>query len=194
MIEGVWQPSPERLQTCYDESVRLTKLVRDLENLARTENNVLHLNKTPLLLEGAIKKTVSGFEAELKKKNITVSISGNCPPVSADPDRIQQVMLNLLSNAVKYSNDGGSIVIKLSDDEHLAVFSIEDEGIGIPEEEVPFIFERFYRVDKSRNRLTGGSGLGLAIVRSIVEAHGGTVKAESILNKGSIFTVALPKI
>lgn len=192
MIEGVWQPTAERLQACYDEASRLAKLVYDLENLARTENGILHLKKTEVLLNDAIKHVVSNFEAELKSKNLTVSVTGNNVTVFADKDRIHQVFVNLMSNAVKYSSDGGSIRIGIIDSGEEAKICVEDNGIGIPEDELPYIFERFYRADKSRNRLTGGSGLGLAIVKSIVEAHGGSVLADSHVNRGTIITVTLP--
>jgi signal transduction histidine kinase len=103
------------------------------------------------------------------------------------------VLVNLISNAVKYTPDGGEIRITLSDTDDSVVFNIRDSGIGIPEAEIPYIFERFYRADKSRNRNTGGSGIGLAIVKSVVSAHGGTVDVESRLNEGSNFIIKLPK-
>jgi len=192
MIEGVWQPTPERLQTCYDEASRLVKLVEDLESLARTENGLLQLKKTKVSLADVIRHVLTSYETDLKSKNLSVSLAGNDVTVLADRDRVSQILVNLLSNAIKYSREGGSIRINIARTDKEAKITVEDDGPGIPEDELPHIFERFYRADKSRNRLTGGSGLGLAIVRSIAEAHGGSVFAESHEGSGTIITVLLP--
>jgi two-component system, OmpR family, sensor histidine kinase BaeS len=193
MIEGVWEPTRERLEGCYDEMERLSNLVSDLESLAKVESNNLILNKTEISLRELAEKVLGSYEREFTDKNLSVEVSGNCSDIPADRDRISQVLINLISNAVKYTPEGGKIVITLSDTEDSAVFHIQDNGIGIPEEEIPLIFERFYRADKSRNRNTGGSGIGLAIARSIITAHGGTIGVDSRLNKGSNFMVMLPK-
>ena len=103
------------------------------------------------------------------------------------------MITNLLSNAIKYSIDNGKIDIIIKETANTVIFKIKDNGLGIPEDELPFIFERFYRTDKSRNRKTGGSGLGLAIVKSIVEAHDGKINVESQIDKGSCFEIILPK-
>lgn len=194
LIEGVWEPTTERLQSCYDEMARISKLVYDLENLAKVESNNLKLDKTQINLLDLSGKMIGNFETELKNKNLNFAVIGGCPDILADKDRINQVLMNLISNAVKYTPDGGEIRITISETEDSAVFSIEDNGTGIPEEEVPHIFERFYRADKSRNRMTGGSGIGLAIVKSIVTAHGGSVDVQSRLGKGSCFMITLPKM
>ncbi len=193
ILEGVWEPTRERLESCYDEMSRLGNLVSDLENLARIESDNLKLNKTEISLRELTYRTLGSFEKELKDKNLIVTVEGNCSPIPADGDRISQVLINLVSNAVKYTPDGGKIRITLSDSEKSVLFHIQDTGIGIPEEEMSYIFERFYRADKSRNRNTGGSGIGLAIVKSIVFAHGGAIEVESRLNEGSSFIVSLPK-
>jgi signal transduction histidine kinase len=193
IIEGVWQPTPHRLSSCYEEIERIGKLVQDLENLARVESDNLKLDKTAVNLGELTEKTVRNLEAEVSDKKLSVSIVGNCPDIWADRGRIQQVLLNLLSNAVKYTPPGGTIRVVLSETEEAALLMVEDNGIGISQEELPLIFERFYRADKSRNRTSGGSGIGLAIVRSIVTAHGGKVTVESRLDQGSRFQVELPK-
>lgn len=193
IIEGVWEPTSERLQSCYDELTRISKIVVDLENLAKVESNNLKLNKTQISLLDLSSKMISNFEAELKNKNLELTVVGDCPDIFADMDRMNQVLMNLISNAVKYTPDGGAIRIAISETEDSVILSIEDNGAGIPEDEIPYIFERFYRADKSRNRMTGGSGIGLAIVKSIVKAHDGTVIVESRLNKGSCFMIMLPK-
>lgn len=193
LVEGVWEPTTERLQSCYDEMTRICKLVNDLDRLAKMEGDNLKLNKSPVNLLALINKVVLNFETELKNKNLKITVVGNCPQILADQDRISQVLTNLLSNAIKYTPENGTIKITLHEKETHVVLSVEDNGIGISKNELPFIFERFYRADKSRNRMTGGSGIGLAIVKSIVLAHGGAVDVESRLDKGSCFKVTLPK-
>lgn len=193
MIEGVWEPTAERLQSCHEEISRISTLVRDLERLAKVESENLKLEKTKVSLSEVVQKAINTFETDINQKNLNVTIKGRCADIPADRDRIDQVVINLLSNAVKYTSQNGNINITLSETADDAIFSIKDDGIGIPIDEQPFIFERFYRADKSRNRLTGGSGIGLAIVKSIAAAHGGTVAVQSELNHGSCFTMTLPK-
>jgi signal transduction histidine kinase len=193
MIEGVWEPSLERLESCNDEIKRIGSLVSDLEKLQKIESEKLKLNKSEVSLAEVIHKAVKSFEVRIQEEKLEVSVSGSCSAIHADADRISQVVVNLLSNAIKYSNPGGTIHIRLFDKGLYSGFSITDTGIGIPENELPLIFERFYRADKSRDRKTGGSGLGLAIVKSIVEAHGGKITVESKPNQGSCFEVLLPK-
>ncbi len=193
MTEGVWEPSPERLQSCYDEVMRMGKLVGDLEKLTKIESENLKLVKKRINLYELIKKMVANFEVELDNKNLKVNIDGPDIDLVADQDRLGQVIRNLLSNAIKYSKADSEIYIGLFDNEYRAGFYVEDKGSGIPEEELPYIFERFYRADKSRNRATGGAGIGLAIVKSIVTAHDGRVTVESAIDVGSKFTVILPK-
>ena len=193
MVEGIWEPTRERLESCYEEMSRIGNLVSDLERLARIESSNLKLDKTELDLKTLSLKILKSFEKELTNKNLKTEVNGSCSLIKADSDRLSQVLVNLISNAVKYTPSGGQIIITLSDNENSVVFNIRDNGIGIPKVEIPFIFERFYRADKSRNRSTGGSGIGLAIVKSIVTAHGGTVEVDSRLNEGSSFTITLPK-
>lgn len=193
MIDGVWEPTVERLESCNDEVKRIGSLVSDLEKLQKIDRGNIELNKTEINLSDIIKKVVKSFDITLKDKNLTISLNGDCTNILADADRISQVVINLLSNAVKYSSADSNISIDVFENTHSVGFIIKDNGIGVPEDELPFIFERFYRADKSRNRYTGGSGLGLAIVKSIVEAHGGEISVKSKINVGSSFEVALPK-
>ncbi len=193
MLEGFWEPTSERMQSCYDETVRISKLVYALESLARIESDTLQLNKEQLSVHLLIRKVIAGFEGELTRKAIKLEVLGSETEVTADRDRLQQVLVNLLSNAIKYTETEGYIRIEVSETQNSVSISVKDNGIGIPEEDMPYIFERFYRADKSRNRATGGSGIGLTIVKAIVEAHGGRVLAESRLQEGSSFTVVLPK-
>ncbi|HWT73526.1 MAG TPA: ATP-binding protein [Mobilitalea sp.] len=193
MTEGVWDASPERLQSCYEEVIRIGKLVGDLESLAKLEGENLKLNKQRMDLYAVIDRTVQSFSAETADKGLQVALLGPHTELLADQDRIKQVIVNLFTNAVKYSKEGSSINIEVFETKDIAGFHISDTGIGISKEELPYIFERFYRADKSRNRSTGGTGIGLTIVKSIVEAHGGRVSVDSKLNEGSTFTVTLPK-
>ena len=193
MMEGIWEPSRERLHSCYEEIQRISKLVFDLENLAKVESQVLKLNKTSVDLYSIVATICAGFEIEAKNKKITLTIKGNSCYATVDEDRIKQVIYNLLSNAVKYTQEGGQITIQVKDNQDCVNIIVEDNGIGIPKEELRFIFERFYRADKSRNRKTGGAGIGLAIVKSIVQAHGGITLVKSEIDKGSQFIVTLPK-
>jgi signal transduction histidine kinase len=167
-------------------------LVRDIESLAKVESGNLKLDKAPVNLRELAEKTLRSFETEAADKKLRLSVEGSCPEIGADRDRIRQVLVNLLSNAVKYTPPGGAIRIVLSERDDSVLLAVEDNGIGIPEEELPLIFERFYRADKSRNRMSGGSGIGLAIVRSIVTAHGGKVEAGNRSGGGSRFQVSLP--
>ena len=193
MTEGVWEASPERLESCYDEALRIGKLVGDLEKLAKIESENLKLNKKEIILNEIIERTISNFQTELQSKKIEVEVTGPLVSLLADQDRIRQVIVNLISNAIKYSGDESKISVELFETRETAGFIVKDNGIGIDKEELPYIFERFYRADKYRNRSTGGSGIGLTIAKSIIEAHGGKVIAESEQNRGSKFTITLPK-
>jgi signal transduction histidine kinase len=193
MIEGLWEASPERLKSCHEEVLRLGKIVADLENLERSDRNNIELNKTNSdMLELA--KTVCGnFESEIAHKNQHIEVIGESSLISVDKDRMCGVITNLMSNAVKYTPRGGKIIVSVRDGSEYTLLSVEDNGNGIPENELPFVFERFYRADKSRNRDTGGAGIGLAIVKSIVMSHRGTVTAANLKESGCIFEVRIPK-
>jgi signal transduction histidine kinase len=193
MSDGIWEATTERLQSCQEEVSRIGKLVGDLERLTKIESENLKLDKSEVDLYSLIEKTIKSFEAEIKDKRLKVSVGGANPVLIADYDRLKQVAVNLLSNSIKYSGTDKTIHFEIFNTRDTAGFVIRDKGTGIPKEELPYIFERFYRADKSRNRATGGSGIGLTIVKAIVEAHGGRVTVESEINEGSAFTVTLPK-
>lgn len=193
MLEGVWEPTPERLSGCHEEILRLGNLVADLGRLAKVEGDNLKLQKQQTDLLEIAKAAFETLEAEGAKKELTMSVGGESSVISADRSRMLQVMINLLSNAVKYTPEGGSISIQVSDAPGEGCIRVKDNGIGIPEKELALIFERFYRTDKSRSRKTGGAGIGLTIAKSIVAAHGGTITVSSKVNEGSCFTVTIPK-
>lgn len=192
MIDGIWEPSKERLLSCHEEITRINKLVGDLEQLTKFESDNLVLNKSDFDSAVLIKKTLANFETEFSLKNISVDLEVKPCTLHADRDKITQVLINLISNAIKFTLNNGTIKIRTSLSKDALHIYIEDNGIGIDPSEQALIFERFYRTDQSRTRLTGGSGIGLTIVKSIVEAHYGTVELKSEVGKGSQFIVTLP--
>lgn len=192
IIEGVWEPTPERLQNCYDELERISKLVSDLERLKQMENENLKLDKTRENLLELVQAVMKNFEIQMESKNLRPVVTGEDVFACIDRNRMQQVITNLISNAVKYSNENGTIRVRIEKNADMASIQVQDEGIGIPEKDLPLIFERFYRTDKSRNRRTGGAGIGLTIAKAIVQAHGGKIMAESKQGIGSTFTVIFP--
>lgn len=190
MRDGIWQPSKERLESCNEDVTRITRLVSDLEKLTKYESEKLTLNKTQFNISDVIKSVVINLEKEYKSKEITVNYDKNKINVLADKDKITQVIINILTNAIKYNNVGGNIEITVENN-NKTIIKFKDNGIGISEEDLPYIFERCYRVDKSRNRSTGGSGIGLAICKAIVEAHDGKINVSSKLGYGTTIIVEL---
>ncbi|MDR0862634.1 MAG: HAMP domain-containing histidine kinase [Oscillospiraceae bacterium] len=176
MAAGALAPTTERLNDCYGEIQRLGKLVADLESLAKTESELHRLTLEPVDLLDLVREVFG-------------TASGERVTVSADRERMLQVLTNLRSNAEKYGNGGIDVTVKSNG--KYGEIAVRDDGIGISAEDLPHVFERFYRADKSRTRSTGGAGIGLAIVAAIVAAHGGAVVAESALGEGSTFTVRL---
>lgn len=193
MIEGIWEPTKVRLQSCHEEINRITKLVKDLESLAEVEQNNLISHKTLINLLEIVTTISNNLEMDIFNKKLDFTVLGQVPCILADKDRISQAILNLLSNAIKYTPENGHINVVLIEKKNSVELMIEDDGIGISKADQPFIFERFYRAEKSRNRKTGGAGIGLAIVESIINAHNGQIRVESELNKGSKFIIDLPK-
>jgi signal transduction histidine kinase len=131
------------------------------------------------------------LEPLIEDRGVTLTVHGEAPKVLGDVDRLQQVVANLVDNASRIVGPGGRVDVELSAEPKLAVLSVTDDGPGVPEEDLPRLFDRFYRADTSRTRTSGGAGLGLAIVRAIVRAHGGTIEAQN-LEHGSRFVVRLP--
>ncbi len=192
ILDEVWEPTKDQLQSCYEELGRISGIISDLEKLRQMEAENMNLELEPVNLLELAQAVETAFEPDLKKKKLTCEVSGEAAAVMGDQRRLHQVIFNLVSNAVKYSTEGGSIQIRVKQEKHKAVLIVEDQGIGMAEEELPLIFERFYRTDLSRSRKTGGAGIGLAIVKAIVQAHQGTVTVTSKVGCGSRFTVTLP--
>lgn len=193
MIDGVWEADTERLKSCLEETVRLTKIITDLESLARYENEELRLELEETNISQGLARTLRSFESELSRKEMSLVTDLPDQYAPVDRDKIVQVFYNLISNAIKYTPIGGTIRLSVSGDKEHVVISVSDTGIGISQEDLPHIFERFYRADKSRTRDTGGAGIGLAVVKSIVNAHHGSVKVTSAPGKGSEFIIYLPR-
>lgn len=193
MVEGALEPDNARLESCYNELLRITDIISDLEKLRQIENEKLVLERTSVDVKELCESVIQAFKAKLESKQISCTVNADHVSRMADRNRLYQVMANLISNAIKYTQNGGCINVDVVDNKDFVAISVKDNGIGINESDLPFIFERFYRTDKSRNRTTGGAGIGLAIVKAIVLAHGGEVSVESEEGVGSTFKVVLPQ-
>lgn len=193
MVEGALEPDNARLESCYNELMRITDIISDLEKLRQIENEKLVLERTSVDVKELCESVIQAFKAQLESKQISCTVNADHVSLMADRNRLYQVMANLIYNAIKYTQNGGCINVDVVDNKDFVAISVKDNGIGINESDLPFIFERFYRTDKSRNRTTGGAGIGLAIVKAIVLAHGGEVSVESKESVGSTFKVVLPQ-
>lgn len=184
------------LEVVNTEADRMSRLVSDLLELSNFDSNSIKLKKGQYIVDDIIKNCILKLKmtADQKKQTITSHFSVNHLRANFDKDKIEQLLLNILSNAIKYSSEAGTIDVDLRQGETEAFFDIviADSGIGIPEEDLERIFERFYRVDKARTRALGGTGLGLSIAKEIVEAHGGKIRIESENNVGTKVTITLP--
>ncbi|MCT3575635.1 sensor histidine kinase [Levilactobacillus brevis] len=192
MIDGIWPISEARLVSLNDEVIRLTHLINNIENIASIEHSEDKLIKVDTDLSKLIQQVLSNFQSNLEEKKITLDYHTEKVIAVIDPDKINQVITNLLSNAIKFTQTRGKIIIKLKRISDNIVLTVEDNGSGIAEKDVPHIFDHFYMADPARNRQQGGQGIGLAIVKTIVVAHGGSVSVDSKLGIGTIFTVKLP--
>ena len=192
IIEGALEPTDERLSSCYNELERITGIITELEKLRQIEgeNMILHIGHVDIYELAKEVKLI--FENEMSKKNIRCDIIGEHIDVCVDKDKMSQVLNNLISNAVKYTDNYGNIQITVIQENENVVITVKDNGCGIDDNDIPYIFERFYRTDKSRNRSTGGAVIGLTITRAIVQLHGGTIHVESKKGVGSLFKVTIP--
>ncbi|WP_339149245.1 MULTISPECIES: ATP-binding protein [unclassified Sutcliffiella] len=181
------------VETVTKETDRMDRLVHDLLDLAQLEGDSYPMNKEPIILAELIKEVLGRFRLKLDDKKLLTEVQLNEEVVvNGDHRRLDQVMENLLSNALKFTPEKRTIRISVVDGNTMGVLIIEDEGIGIPEEDVPYIFERFYRVEKARTRKSGGTGLGLSIVQQIINKHDGKIIVDSELGKGTVVTVEIP--
>lgn len=197
MRDGVITPTPEQLDSLHHETQSLARLVDDLGTLSLAEAGQLKLRPGATSISHTTGQVVSSMESQARQSGVSLetSLADNLPTAMADPDRIAQVLRNLLSNALRHTPQGGRITITAGlspQSKGEVLVAVTDTGQGIPPEDMPYIFERFYRVDRSRARSTGGTGIGLTIVKQLVEAHGGRAWAESTPGKGSTFYFTLP--
>lgn len=174
------------------EADKLTHMTNELTELSKMENKETALNKNPLKIDELVRQVVQRLQAQSNKKGLTLSmgVETALPDLVIDQYRIEQVLLNIIHNAIKFTHAGGSITVSVKKHDNDILFSVKDTGIGIPANELPRIFERFYKVNKARD--DEGVGLGLAISRHIITAHGGRIWVESVEGKGSTFFFTLP--
>ncbi|WP_407307674.1 ATP-binding protein [Desulfosporosinus sp. SB140] len=182
----------EYIELVLDEAKRLARLVTDLQDINWLERGQ-SLQPVKLDLESFLSEVSQRFQGRAHDLGLTLEVAKGYGEIIADPDRLLQVFINLLDNAMRHTPRGKSVRVLLETEENQVRFAIRDEGEGIPREALPYIFDRFFRVNKARSRKDGGMGLGLAIVRQIVEAHGGCIKVESDMGKGTTFWIVLPK-
>jgi two-component system phosphate regulon sensor histidine kinase PhoR len=182
------------LRVMERHSKRLGLLVDDLLSLAQLESRSTTLQLSDVQLPELFESVIRDWEKQLveKRLKVTVDLSPDARTIRADETRLHEVLYNLLENAVKYSRENGEIRAQAAQRGHEITISVADNGIGIRKNDLPRIFERFYRADKARSRELGGTGLGLAIVKHIVQLHGGRVEAESELGLGTTIRVVLP--
>ena len=192
--DGLVQPTPETIDTIHDQAIHLSRLVEDLRLLARVESGDLHLELTTASAEDLLQLSVEAVRprAEAKGVDLRLDAGASLPELQVDSTRISQVIGNLLDNAITHTPAGGSVTVSAREAGGALEVAVADTGPGIAPEDLPRLFDRFYRADPSRSRATGGTGLGLTIARRLVEAHGGTIEVESTVGEGSRFTVRLP--
>jgi signal transduction histidine kinase len=194
--DGIFPLTQEALEPILDKTLLLRRLVEDLRQLALAESGQLSLIPEPLDLGHLAGQAIDAFHPPAEARGVELSLApaDSIPLVRADRQRVQQVLDNLLSNALRYTPDGGRITVGLARENESIRVTVTDTGPGIPVEVLPNVFERFYRADQSRERLSdgGGSGLGLAVARSIIEAHGGRIDVKSLPGEGATFWFSLP--
>ncbi|MCK5182520.1 MAG: ATP-binding protein, partial [Dehalococcoidia bacterium] len=192
--DQVMKPDAATIHSLNEEAALLSRLINELQELSLAEAGELKLVYQAEDVIELVKQAVIPWQPQLKTKETSLSLDlpDNLPLVTIDWQRVNQVIHNLLENAVAHTGKGGTITVAAAKQGSWVEISVSDTGEGIPAQDLPNIFERFYRVDRSRARATGGSGLGLTIARRLVEAHGGIITVQSELGKGSCFSFTLP--
>jgi two-component system OmpR family sensor kinase/two-component system sensor histidine kinase BaeS len=194
VIDGVYEPTNEHINNTLDETKLLARLVNDLQTLSLAETGQLPLHPTRFLLADLIHDLTTSFSAQAASLGIDLKtdLANSSLEITADYDRLNQVLSNLISNALRHTPKDGIISLTAESHENGIRIEVKDTGTGIPTEDLPFIFDRFWRGDKSRTG-RANSGLGLAIAKQLVQAHGGTIEVQSELGKGTRFIIELPK-
>ncbi len=195
-IAGSEKEKKEIAQIIYDESLRMGRLVNELLDIARMEAGHLQLQKENVNVKEFSERIIRKFQGLAKEHGIKleVDVESSKGLVFLDPDRIDQVLTNLIHNAIRHTDEAGVVKLIVSETDSCVYFDIKDTGSGIPEEDLPFVFKRFYKADKARTRGRAGTGLGLAIVKNIVEAHGGQISVHSKINEGTTFSFYIPRL
>ncbi|MBO6011666.1 MAG: diguanylate cyclase, partial [Oscillospiraceae bacterium] len=183
------------LDVIMNESDRMTKIVQDLLVLSRFDSEKTEMNFEKFDMAESLRHVYDALIIDAEKKGLTMSLDVGEGPIMLEGDRarIEQVVINVISNSVRYTPEGGSIAVSARGGDEVSV-SVADTGIGIPEADVPHLFDRFYRVDKGRSRAQGGTGLGLSIAKEIVDRHNGRIDVRSTLGEGTTVTVTLPAV
>ncbi|MCL6643015.1 MAG: HAMP domain-containing protein [Candidatus Bipolaricaulota bacterium] len=194
LLDNVVLPTPEQLQTIYEQNLLLGRLVRDLQLLALADAGELQIVRVPTPFREILQRVITHIHPTLEEKQIALEaqIADDLPTVAMDPQRIEQVLLNLLDNACRYTPPEEKIVLSAYREGDAVHVSVRDGGPGIAPEDLPHIFERFYRGDKSRARSSGGTGLGLSIAKALIVAHGGRIWAENAPQGGACFHFTVP--
>lgn len=198
LVDDIVESPEERkeiAQIIYDESLRMTRLVKQLLDLALMEAEHLELYVTEVRLELLLEKIVRKFSNLAKEQEIELieEYTPTSQLVHVDPDRFEQILTNLIDNAIRHTPAQGKVIVRLKEERNYMQIAVQDSGSGIPEEDLAFVFERFYKADKARTRGDGGTGIGLSIVKHLVEAHKGSIQVHSKLGEGTTFTIKLPK-
>jgi signal transduction histidine kinase len=195
LLDGVVEPEPRLWELLLSETERLGRIINDLQGLSRVESGVVSFDVGPVTPEHVVNATLERMTPRFAEQGIALhrEMTTGLPMVAVDQDRAIQALSNVLTNALRYTAPGGIVTVSADLEGEMVVIRVRDTGIGIPEEDLPRIFDRFYRVDKARSRALGGSGIGLTIARVLVEGQGGRIWAESPgPGKGSTFSIALP--
>lgn len=193
IMDKVWEPSNEHLEILMAEINRLSKLIDDLKDSFVKEEYTMNLNLIDINITKELMSIIETYEPVYEEEGVSIEYNFREDiHILIDIDKFKQIMNNLLSNSLRYLNKGGKVIIKLSKTDNSILLSVLDNGIGIKAKDLPYVFNRFFRVDTSRNKSTGGTGLGLPIVKSIVEAHNGNITINSEYENGTEIKIELP--
>ena len=195
LLDGVIPAEPETYELVRREAARLGRLVSDVERLSRLEAGAEAIKPRDLAVAEVVEPVVGPLKPQFANAGISFSVDcpEPCPRIRVDPDKFAQILGNLLSNALRYTPSGGAVKVEVHAQDRMVAFVVEDNGIGIPAVDLPHIFERFYRVDKSRASSSGGSGIGLAVAKALTQQMGGSISVESLQGSYTRFTFLLPR-
>lgn len=195
MLDRVIEPTPDRVAALHTQTLLLKRLITDLRDLSLAQAGHLELHRQMINLPSIAREAVEALAPLADERGVTLGVEADAavPQVDADPDRVRQALQNLVENALRHTPQGGAVRVVVRATANAVHCQVVDTGVGISPDDLPHVFEYFYRADPSRDRRSGGTGLGLAIVKSLIEAHGGNVTVESQLGRGSAFDFTLPR-